>query len=174
MARSMVIRDDRDNSSSVERCFELESRPSREGRSELLESIAQMLSEICAPASDDGSGNYSYLVLDTIAAHRAIYVQFLMDADLGELLTEVSSGFYANPAAHIPTDNQRAEMVKLGYQDGLEGNFEKTFARNGQTAHALAQDTLSLLGNVFGWVSGTPFRAKVGHDRRSRQGRRKS
>lgn len=70
-------------------------------------------------------------------------------------------------AAYRPTSDQRRAMVSRGFSDGLAGNFQANLLFDTpDAARSIAEQTLSILGSVFGWTPASVVTAAVHHGRR--------
>ena len=136
-------------------------------RDALLQVIAECLLEIRAWPAASEIGDSSHLILDTHVGGASLYAQFISEPGERGLLCEVASGFYGDAAAYRPTPDQRRAMVSRGFSDGLAGNFQADLVFDApDAARSIAEQTLNILGSVFGWIPASRITATVHHGRR--------
>lgn len=159
--------DDDDNGAPVdarpwEREVVLPSARDDASRERLVEAIADLLVATKTWADDDEIGDSNFLILTTRVQGMGLYVQFLSDPFERGLWWEVESGFYGAADSFHPTDAQRRAMTENGFSDGREGNFQRigAFARP-EDARPIAETTLRILGDVFGWTPETAITARL-------------
>jgi hypothetical protein len=151
------------------RTFPLPHGSTARDRETLIQAIATGLLEIRTWPSPGEVGDWSHLVLETDVGGRTLYAQFLSEPVDRGLLCEFASGFYGDASAYRATPAQRGAMVSHRFTDGLMGNFrrEDLAFDAPDAARAIAEQTLSVLGSVFGWSPTSAITATLHHGRRA-------
>ena len=144
----------------LRRTVALPRGPSRQDRDALVRAIAEALIEIHTWPSHGEVEGSSFVILDTEVGGKLFYAQFLSKPAEDGLLSELASGFYgdaSSASSFRATPEQARAMVSNGFSSGLEGNFRKRLVFDTpDAAAAIAEQTLTILGSVFGWSPESP------------------